>query len=401
MQYKLHTRLTFLILLAMCLGVIAGTVFGPRIVAIGFLGATFIQIIKVVAVPLVFVSILDAVVATDLSWKTARRWLGVIAINTSCALAIGLILSNILEPGRAFTAFEPNNESVVGGYHHEISFESFVGSIIPESIVEPFVKNNILGVVLLALLLGAATRSYLSRKASNDMRGVICKTTEVANGILTQLILWLVMLVPIAVFCVTAKTVGQHGFSPFRGLFQYVGVVMLGFVIHVSVVYSMWILRVAEIPLRKFLNVAHKPVVYAFGTNSSLATLPVTLSALDSLGIKKAASRLGACVGTNFNNDGILLYEAAAVLFVAQACGIELSLSEQLTAAFISLTAAIGVAGIPEAGVVSLSLVLTAVGLPVEIIPLLLTVDWFVARLRSVVNVLSDMTVSIAVSRFL
>jgi DAACS family dicarboxylate/amino acid:cation (Na+ or H+) symporter len=142
----------------------------------------------------------------------------------------------------------------------------------------------------------------------------------------------------------------------------------------------------------------HKPLVYAFGTNSSLATLPVTLNALDELQVPKSASRLGACIGTNFNNDGIILYEAMAVLFVAQALNIDLSLGEQIFAACISLAAAIGVAGVPEAGVVSLSLVLSAVGLPLEILPILLTVDWIVARMRSVTNVMSDVTVSIAIA---
>jgi DAACS family dicarboxylate/amino acid:cation (Na+ or H+) symporter len=163
-------------------------------------------------------------------------------------------------------------------------------------------------------------------------------------------------------------------------------------------VYPVWIRVVSGIPLRKFWSEAYKPLMYAFGTNSSLATVPVTLTALDALGIKKSASRLATCIGTNFNNDGILLYEAMAVLFVAQAYGIELSLGEQIFAAVISLLAAIGVAGVPEAGVVSLALVLGAVGLPTELLPILLTVDWIVARMRSVVNVMSDMTVSVAVS---
>jgi DAACS family dicarboxylate/amino acid:cation (Na+ or H+) symporter len=149
--------------------------------------------------------------------------------------------------------------------------------------------------------------------------------------------------------------------------------------------------------LSRFVEVAKKPVVYAFGTNSSLATLPLTLDALDSLEISKSSSRLGACIGTNLNNDGIVLYEAMAVLFVAQAFGLELSFGQQIMAALMSLVAAIGVAGVPEAGVVSLSLVLTAVGLPLEIVPLLLTVDWIVARMRSITNVLSDMTVSIGI----
>src|SRR5262249_40611991 len=132
-------------------------------------------------------------------------------------------------------------------------------------------------------------------------------------------------------------------------------------------------------------------------SNSSLATLPLTLSALDRLGVSRSSSALGACVGTNFNNDGIILYEGMAVLFVAQAHGLNLDLGHQLIAAASCLIAAIGVAGVPEAGRVSLALVLTTVGLPLEILPLLLTVDWIVGRARSVNNVLADMVLSILV----
>jgi len=150
-------------------------------------------------------------------------------------------------------------------------------------------------------------------------------------------------------------------------------------------------------PLRKFWSVAKEPVAYAAGANSSLATLPVTLRALDKLGVSRSASALGACVGTNFNNDGIILYEGMAVLFVAQASGIHLSLGQQLLAAVTCMIAAVGVAGVPEAGFVSLAIVLNTVGLPVELLPLLLTVDWIVARGRSMVNVLSDMMLSLLI----
>src|SRR5690606_18206038 len=128
-------------------------------------------------------------------------------------------------------------------------------------------------------------------------------------------------------------------------------------------------------------------------------TLPITLEALRRLRVSPAASALGACVGTNLNNDGIVLYEGMAFLMVAQALGIPLSLGDQLLAAACCIVAAMGVAGIPEAGFVSLALVLGTVGLPVDLLPLLLGVDWIVARARSVTNVLSDMVLSILVDR--
>ena len=163
--------------------------------------------------------------------------------------------------------------------------------------------------------------------------------------------------------------------------------------------YHAWLLLFVRLPLRRFWREAREPVVYALGANSSLATLPVTLRALDRLGVPRSASTLGACVGTNFNNDGIILYEGMAVLFVAQASGLDLSLSQQILAALACLVAAMGVAGVPEAGFISLALVLNTIGLPVEILPLLLTVDWIIARARSVTNVLSDMMLSILIHR--
>jgi DAACS family dicarboxylate/amino acid:cation (Na+ or H+) symporter len=172
-----------------------------------------------------------------------------------------------------------------------------------------------------------------------------------------------------------------------------------GLVLHVIITYHAWLLLIARMPLRMFWREAKEPVVYAAGANSSLATLPVTLRALDRLGVSRSASTLGACVGTNFNNDGIILYEGMAVLFVAQAMGIDLSLSQQLIAAGACMFAAMGVAGVPEAGFVSLALVLNTIGLPLEILPLLLTVDWIIARGRSMTNVLSDMVLSILIER--
>jgi DAACS family dicarboxylate/amino acid:cation (Na+ or H+) symporter len=381
----------------MGLGVIAGVVFGAKVAGLGLVGKLFIQLIKVMAVPLVFFSIVDALITAKLSWAGARKLAVVVVINTSIALLIGLTLSNAVQPG---TYFERSVAAIEGAQPpnvDSIDLGRIVASIVPTSIVAPFAENNVIAVVLLALLLGSALRQHLTGgKADYEL-------IQAERMIRTVLSVWssglmlLVRLVPFAVFCVTARTVGEYGFEPFKGLFLYIALAISGMLIQISLVYPVWIRFVGGIQLGHFIRLAKKPIVYAFGTNSSLATLPLTLEALDSLKVSKSASRLGACVGTNLNNDGIVLYEAMAVLFVAQAFGFHLTLEQQLLAAGMSLIAAIGVAGVPEAGVVSLSLVLTAVGLPLEIVPLLLTVDWIVARMRSVTNVLSDMTVSIAI----
>jgi DAACS family dicarboxylate/amino acid:cation (Na+ or H+) symporter len=208
-----------------------------------------------------------------------------------------------------------------------------------------------------------------------------------------------IRLVPIAVFGVVAKIVAEHGFAALKGLGIYVGTGLLGMALHIAITYQLWLAVGARLSLRRFWGEAKEPVIYAAGANSSLATLPLTVRALDRLGVSRSSSTLGAMVGTNLNNDGIILYEGMAVLLVAQAHGLHLSLGQQLIAAGSCLVAAMGVAGIPEAGIISLALVLNTVGLPVDILPLLLTVDWILGRARSVTNVLSDMVLSIMIDK--
>ncbi len=274
-----------------------------------------------------------------------------------------------------------------------------MGSLFPESLLSPFVNNSIPGVIVLALLGGLAFQ-WLKRRASgkdlvhyeNLKRGI-----GISFAINLRVIEWVVRLTPLAVFGSVAKVVGENGFGMARGLGAYVLVCAGGMALQVLVVYQSWIWLIARKSLRKFWEAAKEPVIYSFGVNSSLATLPITLTGLDQFGVSRSSARLSACVGSNLKHDGILLYEVAAALFIAQANGIELDLIHQLGVAAICVAATIGVAGIPEAGIISPLLVLTSVGLPPENIPILLAVDWMLARLRSVTNVLSDMTVAVGI----
>ena len=161
---------------------------------------------------------------------------------------------------------------------------------------------------------------------------------------------------------------------------------------------------VGRVSPARFLRGGLDAVVTALSINSSLATMPVTLRCLRDLGVREKSARLSACVGTNFNNDGVMLYEAMATLFLCQALGMDLSLAEQLTVVLASIMAGVGIAGIPEAGLIILPLVLGAAGLSeaaiAVAIPLIVPVDWIVARVRSGVNVLADMVVAVVLDRF-
>lgn len=214
------------------------------------------------------------------------------------------------------------------------------------------------------------------------------------------MILAVIRIVPLAVFGLVAHLVSRSGLEPFKALWVFLVVVLLGMGIHVLGYYPMAAHFRAGMSPRRFLRGGADAVITGLSTNSSLATVPVTLNCLtQKMGVSDASARLSACMGTNFNNDGITLYEAMAALFLAQACGFELGLTQQATVVLAALMAGIGVAGVPEVGLIVLPVVLGAAGLPeatiAAAVPLLVGIDWLLARVRSGVNVMSDLTVAV------
>lgn len=390
------------ILCATLIGLAVGPLLGRDAALLGELGKVVVNLIKSAATPLLFLAIVSAILKTEIQGRAALRLLFWAGLNASIALSIGLSLSNWLAPGRHLsTIVTPNPEAAAAYATRKIDLLATLNIFVPSNFVTPFAENEVLAIVLLALLLGFGLRRARAMQIARGDHAfrALEDGVETLLGVMEIVLGWVIRLIPFAVFGVVAKAVGEHGYAPLKGLAWYVAVGVGGLVIHVVVTYQIWLWFVVRMPLRTFWREAREPVSYALGANSSLATLPVTLRALDRLGVPRSASTLGACVGTNFNNDGIILYEGMAVLFVAQASGIDLTLAQQLLVAGACMVAAMGVAGVPEAGFVSLALVLNTVALPLEILPLLLTVDWIIARGRSVTNVLSDMLLSILIAR--
>jgi Na+/H+-dicarboxylate symporter len=175
----------------MALGILAGWHWGASTIPLGAVGKTYIQLIKVIAIPLVLCSIVEAVIATDLSLKTASRWLLVIAINTICALVIGLSLSNIVRPGDGFPSSMLASPSGVAHSIKEFWLSGFLSSIIPESIVQPFAENNVLSIVLLALLVGLALRAYLREPNAEVSLESAQRMGRAANGVINKILLFI------------------------------------------------------------------------------------------------------------------------------------------------------------------------------------------------------------------
>ncbi len=391
-------RSTGLILVGIAAGIVVGLLLGKENSApLGNIGKFYITLIKAVAAPLLFFAILDAIITSDVKILQAKRFLGVIAVNTILATVIGMGLANLIQPGKHLVL---NKEGLSDGgllkqaEGKKADLLGFLDNLIPDTIVEPFTQGNILGVVFLSVLVGCALKSF---QKENDPW--VASWNQFIHGglrISERVITWLVALTPFAMFGVIAKSVGESGFQNFVGLSYYLGTGLLGLGIQTFIVYNLWLILKKQ-NLRQFWKEALTPCLNAFGVNSSLATLPLTLQALDNLKVSKASSRMAACIGTNLNNDGILLYEAMAVIIVTQSLGLNYDLSQQLGIAVLCILTAAGIAGVPEAGFISLAVILGTLGLPNEILVVLLSVDWILARARSVTNVVADMTTSIVI----
>jgi Na+/H+-dicarboxylate symporter len=409
------------VLIGVSIGGVLGVTFGkdPFLFSVGNedlgdLGLLVIRLLKALAVPLVLFAIIDAFMKTNITGRKGLKLIMICLINVSVAFAIGLTLMNVLEPGAGSRAnFKklqdaaearevPKLERAANTKLPELAPDALsplkaLQSYVPESLVDPFSKNSVIPVVLLALLFGAALRRL--KEQALDVASI----ESFVHAVLQALMLvlgWVVRVVPFAVLGLVAQVVGRAGLGVFSTLAPFMGVVLLGMGIHAFLYYPAIAWLVSRRTPIEYLGKGADAVLTGLSTNSSLATVPITLKCLtEKLGVSDESARLAACVGTNLNNDGITLYEAMAALFIAQALGLELSFGQQVVVVLSSLMAGIGIAGIPEAGLVMLPLVLGAMGLPPHLVAVAIAfvvpVDWILARARSGVNVMSDMVVAI------
>jgi len=374
---------------------------------LGLLGLAVITLLKALAIPLIFFAILDTFLRMSLPLRQGTRLLAICLVNVSVAMTIGLVIMNLWNPGTAWhghleqlLAADPGTAVAGSGASGRSPGEAIehLASYIPSTMFRPFATNNVIGVVLLAVICGAALRHLRNRRP----RRLIEQTVGIVERIyywLIRILGWIIEIVPFAVFGVLAQVVGKAGAGVFSLLWIFLVAILAGLAVHALLYYPTVAWLIGRKPPDVYIGTGADAIMTALSCNSSLATVPVTLRCLERMQVSPESSRLAACVGTNLNNDGITLYEAMAALFLAQALGFELALGDQLLIIAASIVAGIGAAGIPEAGLVVLPLVLSAAGLPDQIItaaiPLIMTVDWILARVRSGVNVMSDMLVAI------
>ena len=386
------------VLVAVALAIPVG-MFWSGATSLELLPKLIIRALNALAAPLVVLAILHAIVTNEIRGRQGALMMLYYLINTLVAMTIGLVLTNLIKPGVGANFIDNGQAPAVPPHKTVIEI---VTELIPKSIGDAFATNNLSQLVLLTLALGIGLAKIRDEQRKRDDRTYETAVNLLSLGfeLMMKVLLWVVALVPLAVFGVVASTVAQkEGVAVFASLVWLIIVVLLGLGLQ-----NLWYLTVLLVvrgmsPLR-FLKGSLDVMASTISTASTAATIPITLKALTGkLGVSRESSQLAACIGTNFNNDGTALYQATAVLFMAQAMDIPLGFGDQLLVVATTLLASVGAGGIPSGSFVTLPLIFAAVRLPADKIPVLLTIDWFLDRCRTTSNVLGDMTVAVLLDR--
>lgn len=362
---------------------------GPKSVATALIvpSRVILRLLGALAAPLVLLAVVQALMQTELPPGNGVRLLWLLFLNTLVAILIGLSVANVIQPGRrTHLALRPDKPpEALRTNPIEQMLEN-----IPRSLLGPFTdQGKITSVILIALAVGIALRRLPPPRLA-----LAAELVGTGFEVLIVLLHWVVEWIPLAVLGIVAHIVATQGFGTFLGLGMFVLSVLIGLGLHLTW-YLARIAWFSWVRPRDVLRGMRDALVMAFSTASSTATMPVTYACLrEKVGLREQSASLGALVGANFNNDGTALYQAMAALFVAQLTGHQLSVVDQFLVVLTAIAASVGAAGIPEAGIVTMTLIFNAVGLDTSYIPLLLTVDWFLDRCRTTINVMGDVNVS-------
>lgn len=372
------------------LGALGGLYLGDFFLSIRFIGTMFLNALKMIVVPLIVASMIMGVASLgDIRklGRTAVKTLTYYLVTTGIAVVIGIILVNILQPGKGVENFGAYVPEIVAQSQQKTLTDVIV-SLIPANILEAAAQSNILALIVFSLAFGAVLTTI------GEKGKPVIAFFDGLNHAIMKLVTIIIYFAPIGVMALIGGIVAEN-----RGSLQnlvsslalYAITVIAGLLIHSLIVLPLILkLYARRRPLEYYLNMG-PALATAFTTASSSATLPVTMECVeDKNGVDPCASAFVLPLGATINMDGTALYEAVAALFIAQIYGIDLSMGQQVIVFLTATLASIGAAGIPHAGTVTMVFVLSAVGLPIEGIGLIWAIDWFLDRCRTTVNVLGD-----------
>ena len=394
MKAKLHTK----ILIGLLLGIPVGLLLGPRAELFKPVGDIFIRLIWMIVVPLVFASIFVGTASLGDLRKLGRigaKTIVYFLVTTAFAITIGLLVANAAKPGAGLDA--ATKEQLLVSYKGEAMKDLELAGktppvvalflrIVPKNPIEALASGDMLQVIFFAIMLGIATTLIPAGKGK-----MLVDFFDAVSDAMTQMVNLVMKIAPLGVLVLIAAVVGRFGAQILISLSKYALVVLAGLALHMGLVYSAVVWLFARMSPLAFFKGMRPAQLIAFSTSSSNATLPVNIKcAEENLGVPKDIASFVLPLGATINMDGTALYQGVASVFIAQVYGIPLNLVGQLTIVLMATMSSVATAGVPSVGIITLTMVLTSVGLPPEGIALILGIDRILDMCRTIVNITGD-----------
>lgn len=394
---RLKMNLVTQIFIAFIVAIILGVIFGNAISVIQPVGDLFLRLIKFIIAPLILATLVVAVSSSRDSKQLGRMGLKTVAyymLTTAIAIIIGLAVAFALAPGKGLdiSIGDPEMTSDVTEQESQ-SVVSTLLNIVPENPFNSLAEGNILQIIFFALFIGLAI-TLVGEKAQPVYRffdgfaDIMYKITEIV-----------MKFAPIGVLGLVAPVIGEYGLAVLMPLMKVILAALFACIIHAVVVYSSAVKLFAKMnPLTFFKGISPAAIV-AFSTASSAGTLPITLkNTQENLGVSKKISSFVLPLGATINMDGTAIYQGVSVIFIAQFYGLDLSFIQLLTVVLTTVLASIGTAGVPGAGLIMLTMVLSSIGLPLAGIALIAGIDRILDMLRTSVNIVGDASAAVVVA---
>lgn len=393
---KKQKPLALKIFIGMILGIVVGFIFqsNPEF-AINYIkpfGTIFLNLIKMIVVPVVLFSIISGVISMKDIKKVGSIGVKTVVfymITTCIAVTLGLAFANLLNVG---AGYQLAGEALTYEATTAPSFmETFV-NIFPNNAIEPLASATMLQVIVIAIFFGFGII------LTGDKAEPVAKFVEAFNEVSMNIMNLIIKLSPIGVFALLVPVVAENGPSVLLPLLKLILVIYLVYIIHMAFVYSLSIKSLSKISPLTFFKEIFPAMSLGFSSASSVGALPLNLECTQKLGARSEIASFILPLGATINMDGTAIYQGVCVVFIAQVFGVDLSLSQQITIILTATLASIGTAGVPGAGMIMLAMVLQSVGLPIEGIALIAGIDRILDMGRTAVNITGDAACAVCVS---
>lgn len=388
----MRKNLIWQILIAFVLAIISGVIFGDKIAVVAPLGDLFLRLIKFIIVPLILSTIIVGITSTEDVQKLGRlggKTVAYYLLTSLIAISLGLFMGSIFKPGLG-TDIKLSGEKVK--VQESEGVIDTILNIVPTNPIESLVTGDILQIIFFAIFIGIGIT--LVGKKADPVKHFFEGFVEIMYKI-TGIVM---AVAPIGIYGLLAPVIGEYGAHVLLPLFKLIIAMLITCLIHIGVIYSVAVKTWGNMSPITFIKGMLPAAMVAFSTSSSSGTLPVTMKCVeDDLKVSKDVSSFVLPLGATINMDGTAIYQGLTVMFIAQYYGVDLTLSQLGIVALIATFASIGTAGVPGAGMIMLTMVLTAVNLPLEGIALVAGIDRILDMMRTTVNIVGDASASVVV----